>query len=826
MGRGGIEVKRETSRWIALLIGLMMVVGMTGALAEGLEIDLEPSILAEALPDGEEILSEELDAFVPEIGEFDLGAELEAFDETGAVDEAPFSVMALPGAEDEFDYREEDDFVIVTGYHGESDYVMIPESINGKKVDGVENGNWPKNRMVSISIPSVSYIGDGAFDGCEHLAAVNLSENILEIRENAFSNCPLLDSIVIPASVESIAACAFAGDVSLSSVTLKDGLAVIQKQAFSQCQKLQTLSFPKTLRAIYSGAFEGCIALKSIVFNQGLDFLGSGSFRGCNALTKVSLPPSVHHMEYGVFDQCAGLESVDLGVTVNLNGNYEIDDDYEYDDQCLGRCPKLASITLSGNIVPSRINGWDGETGKPVLPRLKSVVLKEGVKLIEDRAFADSTSLVEVNIPASAVRIGERAFANTGIVRIMIPATVKLMGDELFADCRGLASVIFYEGLESLEAGMFRNCDALTGISLPSTALRLGNGAFEGCDRLTDVKLNDGLRSIADSAFENCTGLKSIVVPSSVVSIGGRAFANCTSLENITLNEGVYTIFDAAFTGNSSLVQIAIPSTVGYIAPYTFYDCARLTEINIAARNASIGKEAFGKIAPAAVFTVCCSGRVCDWATENNLVFVRAYHLEITRTGYPATCTTLGQTGGSFCALCNAELSAPVVVEKLPHTPVVDSGISPTCVSIGISESCHCAVCNTVIVIPEILPALGHQPVIDAAVPATYKATGLTEGSHCAICNMVFKEQKTVAKLTAKSIKLNKTGTLVLQKRKTLTLKATVKPAGDKLTWTSSNPKVAKVSKTGKVTAVGKGRTIITVKTSNGKTATVKIKVK
>ncbi len=76
----------------------------------------------------------------------------------------------------------------------------------------------------------------------------------------------------------------------------------------------------------------------------------------------------------------------------------------------------------------------------------------------------------------------------------------------------------------------------------------------------------------------------------------------------------------------------------------------------------------------------------------------------------------------------------------------------------------------------------------------------------------------------SRTLKLNK------KKTKTVQLKAVVSPSNatnKKLTWTSSNRKVAKVSRTGKVTALRPGKTTITVKTKDGqKTAKVKITVK
>lgn len=59
-------------------------------------------------------------------------------------------------------------------------------------------------------------------------------------------------------------------------------------------------------------------------------------------------------------------------------------------------------------------------------------------------------------------------------------------------------------------------------------------------------------------------------------------------------------------------------------------------------------------------------------------------------------------------------------------------------------------------------------------------------------------------------------------------LTATLTPIAtlDTLSWTSSNTKVATVSSTGKVTAKGAGTATITVKTTKGKTASVKVTVK
>lgn len=85
-------------------------------------------------------------------------------------------------------------------------------------------------------------------------------------------------------------------------------------------------------------------------------------------------------------------------------------------------------------------------------------------------------------------------------------------------------------------------------------------------------------------------------------------------------------------------------------------------------------------------------------------------------------------------------------------------------------------------------------------------------------------DKKTVK---AKKVVVNKK-CIVLKKGKKVKLKAKLKPANatEKVTFKSSNKKVAKVTKNGVVKAVKKGKCKITVKTASGKKAVVKVTVK
>ena len=114
--------------------------------------------------------------------------------------------------------------------------------------------------------------------------------------------------------------------------------------------------------------------------------------------------------------------------------------------------------------------------------------------------------------------------------------------------------------------------------------------------------------------------------------------------------------------------------------------------------------------------------------------------------------------------------------------------------------------------------------VIKAVGPGTCKIVATTKDTgKKAVCKV------TVNPTPVKRVKLNRS-TLTLTMNKTYNLKATTVPSyatNQKMTWTTSNKKIVKVGKTGKVRAVGPGTATITVITDDGgRKATCTVTVK
>ena len=119
-----------------------------------------------------------------------------------------------------------------------------------------------------------------------------------------------------------------------------------------------------------------------------------------------------------------------------------------------------------------------------------------------------------------------------------------------------------------------------------------------------------------------------------------------------------------------------------------------------------------------------------------------------------------------------------------------------------------------------------------ARVDASGKVTAIKKGS-CTITASTFNKKSVSVYVTVletpkpSKVTLNRTGTVSLNLNNRLQLYAQVSPIGvtSVLTWTTSNKKIATVDPYGVVTAVGAGKATITVKTQNGKKATVKVEV-
>lgn len=313
--------------------------------------------------------------------------------------------------------------------------------------------------LKSITIPdSVTYIGSDAFNDCTNFTRVNItdinawlniefgyfsgnplytagnlylngelvtelniSDDIDEIKDYAFTGCTSLESVTIPGSVTSIGYKAFDGCSNLTKATIAEGVTSIGTYAFSS-SGLTSIVIPDSVTDMGTHVFYICTNLTDATIGNGVTTIGNSTFCYCN-LESISIGSSVTNVEDWAFYDCYNLKSVyitDIKAWCNI--------DFEYED----RNPLYygAKLYLNGELVTN-------------------LVLPEDLKEIKCCAFSGCSSLKSVTIPDSVTSIGYEAFRNcTNLNNITIPNSVTSIGNVAFAYCGSLKKV-YYKGTEA-----------------------------------------------------------------------------------------------------------------------------------------------------------------------------------------------------------------------------------------------------------------------------------------------------------------------------------------------------------------------------------------
>ena len=239
--------------------------------------------------------------------------------------------------------------------------------------------------------------------------------------------------------------------------------------------------------------------------------------------------------------------------------------------------------------------------------------------------------------------------------------------------------------------------------------------------------------------------------------------------------------------------------------------------------------------------TFTCS--ICGNTKTEKVSTTDHQHMEIRNQKNP-TCKEAGYSGDTYCADCGVKISSGKTIAKTKNHNW-DGGVittEPTCTERG-EKTFTCTICGNTNT--KKVNATGHSyGAYKVVKEPTNKRKGL-KSKTCSVCGKIVYEgiPKTnssptdssetnpdqnpqTSQKTTRKIKLNRRK-LTLKKGKSFRLKVTLTPADsqDKITYKTSNKKIATVSKTGKIKAKKKGKVKITV-ISGKKKAVCTVKVK
>lgn len=367
-----------------------------------------------------------------------------------------------------------------------------------------------------------------------------------------------------------------------------------------------------------------------------------------------------------------------------------------------------------------------------------------------------------------------------------------------------IPSTIYGNKVTRIRYSSFEENNNLMSVTIPNTVKEIGDSAFADCYSLSTVTFSNSLKSIGDGAFKK-TNLKKVTIPNSVTEIGVYAFSGCENLSSLTLSNKLDRIDEYCFENCTSLTSVTLPNSVTEIGGYVFDRCSSL-------KTASIGsglKYCYTQGDSRFIFSDCIALESITVSSSNNN-YSSANGIMYDKKKTEILVYPQGKKDTSY--------TVPSTINNLYR---MSTNNNPYLKTITIPSSVTDISDNAVGYLRDGWYFNWNYNKVSGFTIKGYKGTAAERYARNNDFNFVQLQ------VVPTSVALNKT-TLTLDTGKTSTLKATVYPsnaANKKCTWRSSNTSVATVDGNGKVTAKKSGTATITVKTSNGKTATCKVTV-
>ena len=368
-----------------------------------------------------------------------------------------------------------------------------------------------------------------------------------------------------------------------------------------------------------------------------------------------------------------------------------------------------------------------------------------------------------------------RLYSN-GNLQIQGNGEVKVTDD--FSDRSEMVkTVTVASGITGIGDRTFSNCRNMKRISLPGSLRSIGVRAFSDT-AITGIKLPDGLKSIGAYAFYQ-SKLTNLDVPETVTKIDEYAFSYCSSLESASIPGSVKTLPESLFEADMKLKKVTLGQGVAKVGRAVFRQCG-LTAISFPDSVTVIGESAF---------SLCTDLRKVTLPKKlteiENSAFSNCRKLE--NITIPASVKKIRSNAFYDCQAMKkiTILNSKTVIEKAAIGYNFDDGKNKTLVIAGKKGSTA----------QTYAKKYGFRFIGSTAAVKTTKITGVPK-------------------------------TKVIARGKTFTIKAVAVPnySDERITFKSSNTKIATVNSSGAVKGIRKGTAVITVQ-SGSKKMTCKVTV-
>ena len=495
--------------------------------------------------------------------------------------------------------------------------------------------------------------------------------------------------------------------------------------------------------------------------------------------------------------------------------------------------------------------------------QIRTVVVEEGITDIAAYAFSRCDNLISVSLPDSMTAIREAMFIKCdNLSEVTLPKKLEVIGDNAFSGCMNLTRLTLPDTLTDIGVEAFSGV-GITKFNLPQGVQRIGEGAFTS-DIFTEIQLPESITDLGARAFQYCEKLKKITIPESISEIRDGTFLACSALKTVTLPQNLQRIGKDAFSNCKTLTEVDISASVTEIGKYAFYKCDKLNTVYIRGNEVSIGECAIGYSIVYVkaeeewkdiknknlIFYGNIGSTAEKYAAENELTFPHPAEVLVHCPPQEATCEENGNIEYWHCNSCGLNYSdadgketvADVVISKKGHEIKLQSGKDATTKSEGRKAYYFCSRCgkkfwkengteevtdDSDLIIPKIKQEITEETEETEGVVETEPEQIVPETT-AVKDNLIQTKKETTQKtqkVRTKKIKgLKKSISIV--KGKNMKLKPVLVPKNstEKISYSTSNKKVAAVNAKGVITGKKAGTAKITVKSGSKKyVITVKV---
>ena len=703
-------------------------------------------------------------------------------------------------------------------------------------------------KLNNILIPSsVTSIGEWSFASCLSLEDIFIPKNVNEIRDGAFYNCKNLKEINVDDSnknYSSVDGVLFNKDkTQLIQYPIKkegvcynipEGVTSIKVVAFTQCNNLTTITIPNSVTSIENCAFYGCSNLTRVAIPSGVTNIDGSAFKYCKSLEKVLCLGNASKLGSETFDYCSSNLKIYAkngltGYDANGWGNYS-DKIVRYDETLkdksvtFTRKSQTKNVELSNDILKSlaSIKSYEIEdksiasvdSSRKVTPLKNGTTNVKAVVQYFDGTEVNLTEEIVVDFKAESISLDKTNITlnNNKPVKLNEKVLPEYTNNKKVNWKSSNEKVATVDENGNVTAVVSENPVGQGTCKITATTAD-GTNLSASCDVTVDIKAESigfSLKSYTITNLGQTPSFTPKILPENTANKNVTWKSSNTNIATVNPSTGV---IKAVSNGTCKIIAITTDGTNRTASCDVTVDVKFVTGISFDFNSYTITNVNQTPVFRPNITPSDAEDKNVRWSSSNTKVATVSSSgvIKAVSNGtckITATTTDGTNLSASFNIIVNIK-ATKITLDKTKiklttgkETEKITASIEPSIANKNVKYTSS----------DESIATVSSDGVVTAVGSGTCKITAApTDGSKVTASCDVTVDIKTTG------MKLDKTN-YTFNKAETIKINPVITPskASKKLTWTSSNTKVAIVSSDGKVTPVGKGTCKITATTTDG----------